>query len=90
MIYELYENIVLNAIESTKIKINKCRKNFMLEIFMLYLSIPMRINFRWCCKKYADDFILNAKTRSRKAAKEKTSLRICAKTNYCFYISIKK
>ena len=44
-IYSLYENIILNAIESAKIKINKCRKHFMLEIFMLYLSIPGRINF---------------------------------------------
>ena len=44
-IYELYENIVLNVIESAKIKINKYRKNFMLEIFMLCLSISTRINF---------------------------------------------
>ena len=44
-IYDLYENIVLNALESAKLKINKCRKNFMLEIFMLYLTIPGRINF---------------------------------------------
>lgn len=44
-IYDLYENIVLNALKSAKLKINKCRKNFMLEIFMLYLSIPGRINF---------------------------------------------
>ena len=44
-IYDLYENIVLNAIENAKIKINKCRKTFMLEIFMLYLSVPGRINF---------------------------------------------
>ena len=44
-IYELYENIALNVIESAKLKLNKCRSNFMLEIFMLYLSIPGRINF---------------------------------------------
>ena len=44
-IYDLYENIILNTIESAKIRINKCRKDFILEIFMLYLSIPGRINF---------------------------------------------
>ena len=44
-IYNLYENIVLKALESAKIRINKCRKDFILEIFMLYLSIPGRINF---------------------------------------------
>jgi len=44
-IYDFYENIVLNAIKNAKIQLNKSRKNFMLEIFMLYLSIPGRINF---------------------------------------------
>ena len=44
-IYDQYTKIVLDALSNAKIKINKCRKNFMLEIFMLYLSIPTRINF---------------------------------------------
>ena len=44
-IYALYENIVLKALESAKIRINKSRKDFILEIFMLYLSISGRVNF---------------------------------------------
>ena len=44
-IYKLYTKIVLEALSVTKIKLNKCRQDFMIEIFMLYLSIPSRINF---------------------------------------------
>ena len=44
-IYNLYTKIVLEALSVTKIKLNKCRRDFMIEIFMLYLSIPSRINF---------------------------------------------
>jgi len=36
---------MLEALSFTKIKLNKCRRDFMIEIFMLYLSIPSRINF---------------------------------------------
>jgi hypothetical protein len=45
-IYTHYTEIVLRAITDAKLKINKCKRNFMLEIFMLYLSIPNRINFQ--------------------------------------------
>ena len=44
-IYDLYTKIVHNALCISKIKVNKCRRDFMIEIFMLYLSIPSRINF---------------------------------------------
>jgi hypothetical protein len=44
-IYDLYSKIVLDALSVSKIKLNKCRRDFMIEIFMLYLSIPSRINF---------------------------------------------
>ena len=44
-IYKLYSKIVLEALSVTQIKLNKCRRDFMIEIFMLYLSIPSRINF---------------------------------------------
>ncbi len=44
-IYDLYSKIVLEALSVSKIKLNKCRRDFMIEIFMLYLSIPSRINF---------------------------------------------
>ena len=44
-IYDLYSKIVLDALSVSKIKLNKCRRDFMIEIFMLYLSIPLRINF---------------------------------------------
>ena len=44
-IYDLYSNIVLDALSVSKIKLNKCRRDFMIEIFMLYLSIPSWINF---------------------------------------------
>ncbi|GHT70542.1 transposase [Bacteroidia bacterium] len=44
-IYVRYTEIVLTALSSAKVKINKSKRNFMLEIFMLYLSIPDRINF---------------------------------------------
>jgi len=44
-IYDLYSKIVLDALSVAKIKLNKCRRYFMIEIFMLYLSIPSRINF---------------------------------------------
>ncbi len=44
-IYDLYSKIVLEALVVSKVKLNKCRCDFMIEIFMLYLSIPSRINF---------------------------------------------
>ena len=44
-IYDLYSKIVSEALSVSKIKLNKCRYNFMIEIFKLYLSIPSRINF---------------------------------------------
>jgi hypothetical protein len=44
-IYDLYSKFVLDALSVSKIKLNKCRRDFMIEIFMLYLSIPSRINF---------------------------------------------
>ena len=44
-IYVLYSKIVRDALSFSKIKFNKCRQDFMIEIFMLYLSIPSRINF---------------------------------------------
>jgi len=44
-IYDLYAKIVLEALSVSKIKLNKCRCDFMIEIFMLYLSIPSKINF---------------------------------------------
>ncbi|GHT69556.1 hypothetical protein AGMMS50239_36510 [Bacteroidia bacterium] len=44
-IYTRYTKIVLDAITDAKLKINKYKRNFMFEIFMLYLSIPDRINF---------------------------------------------
>ena len=44
-IYDLYSKIVLEAFAVSKVKLNKCRCDFMIEIFMLYLSIPSRINF---------------------------------------------
>ena len=44
-IYDLYSKIVTEALSVSKIKLNKCRYDFMIEIFMLYLSIPSRINF---------------------------------------------
>ena len=39
-IYDLYSKIVTEALSVSKIKLNKCRCNFIIEIFMLYLSIP--------------------------------------------------
>jgi hypothetical protein len=44
-IYVLYTKIVLEALSKSKIKLNKSRRDFIIEIFMLYLSIPSRINF---------------------------------------------
>jgi Transposase DDE domain. len=44
-IYKTYTEIVLTALANAKIQINKSRRNFMIEIFLLYLSIPGRINF---------------------------------------------
>ena len=34
-IYDLYSNIVLDTLSVSKIKLNKCRRDFMIEIFML-------------------------------------------------------
>jgi len=44
-IYDLYPNIILEALSVSKIKLIKCRLDFMIEIFMLYLSIPSLFNF---------------------------------------------
>ncbi len=44
-IYVVYSKIVLDALSVSKIKLNKCRRDFMIEIFMLYLSFSSRINF---------------------------------------------
>ncbi len=44
-IYNLYSNIIIEALSVFKIKLNKCIRDFMIEIFMLYLNIPTRINF---------------------------------------------
>ena len=44
-IYDLYSNIIIEALSVSKMKLNKCRRDFMIEVFMLYLSIPFRINF---------------------------------------------
>jgi len=44
-IYVMYSKIVFEALSVSKIKLNKCRRDFMIEIFMLNLSIPSRINF---------------------------------------------
>jgi len=44
-IYDLFSKIVLDALSVSKIKLNKCRRDFIIEIFMLNLSIPSRINF---------------------------------------------
>ncbi|KAA6300366.1 MAG: hypothetical protein EZS26_003491 [Candidatus Ordinivivax streblomastigis] len=32
------------ALSTAKIKLNKCRRNFILEVFMAYPNIPSRIN----------------------------------------------
>ena len=44
-IYRMYNEIIITALQDAKIQINKSRRKFMLEIFMLFLSIPKRINF---------------------------------------------
>ncbi len=44
-IYVVYSKIVLDGLAVSKIKLNKCRRDFMIEIFMLYLSISSWINF---------------------------------------------
>ncbi len=44
-IYIQYSEIIQSALTDAKLKINKCHRNFMIEIFLLYLSIPGRINF---------------------------------------------
>ena len=45
VIYNSYSKIVLDALSISGIKLNKCRRDFMIEIFMLYLSLPSKINF---------------------------------------------
>lgn len=44
-IYLQYTKIVTTALSNAKLKINQSRRKFMLYIFLLYLSIPTRINF---------------------------------------------
>lgn len=43
-IYDLYSNIVTEALSVFKIMLNKCRCNFIIDIFMFYLSTHSRIN----------------------------------------------
>jgi len=38
-IYNLYSKIILEALSVSQIKLNKCRRDFMIEVFILYLSI---------------------------------------------------
>jgi hypothetical protein len=38
-IYDHYTKIVFDALSTVKLKLNKYRRNFMFEIFMLYLNI---------------------------------------------------
>jgi len=45
-IYDLYFKIVSEALSIFKKKLNNCFCNFTIEIFMLYLSIPSRINLQ--------------------------------------------
>ena len=73
-IYKIYFEIILATLAKAKIQINRSRRNFMLEIFSLYLSIPGRINFlqmgrysrhgeqrfRRQCEKRFDFFSFNA------------------------------
>jgi len=42
-IYDLYSKIVLGALSVSKIKLNKCRRDFMIEIFMLYRYILFQL-----------------------------------------------
>jgi len=44
-IYDIHSKFIFDALSVSKIKLKKCRRDFMIEIFMLYLSIPSRINF---------------------------------------------
>ena len=37
-IYVIYSKIVLDTLSVSKIKLNKCRRDFMIEIFMLYIT----------------------------------------------------
>jgi hypothetical protein len=41
-IYIQYTKIVLDAITDAKLKINKCKRNFMLEIFAILLKLNGR------------------------------------------------
>jgi len=43
-IHDLYIKNVHEALPVSKIKLNKYRYDFMIEIFMLSLSIPAKIN----------------------------------------------
>jgi len=45
-IYVLYSKIVLDALAVSKIKLKKCRRDFMIEIFMLYLRDCLKISRR--------------------------------------------
>ncbi len=44
-IYTQYAEIVSTALTHAKLHINNRRRNFMLDLFLLYLTIPGRINF---------------------------------------------
>jgi hypothetical protein len=39
-IYDLNSNIILEALSVSKLKLNKCRRDFMIEIFILYSEYP--------------------------------------------------
>lgn len=40
-----YSEIIIGLLNKSAVKINKCREKFMLEVLLLYLIIPGRINF---------------------------------------------
>lgn len=42
---DYYLEIIKTVLLNSPVKINKWRENFMLEVILLYLIIPRRINF---------------------------------------------
>lgn len=58
-----YLEIINNVLTQSAAKINKWREKFMLEVLLLYLIIPGRINFlqlgrygRFCGQRYRQQF----------------------------------
>lgn len=41
---DLYSELILNVLNKSAVKRNKWRESFMLEVLLLYLIIPERIN----------------------------------------------